>query len=296
MTHIGVVGWSERNFVKSITFIRYLPLIDFRVHVINTPMGNEHAPVHHLVGKTEARSDAYIRTFQHLSTYTSLTVLYLTGQPAVYPDMFKILNTDADSSFFPALRDFVLEFILETADGWFFIPDEDTLDKAEEEHNPNLDHDFNGWSLYGDGSARERLVTCHFCQSKPDPSIFTPFLVAAAESASKMNQLRRFNMRINMEETGYKSVTRVFHFWMVKGRTLRSTVRHENVVHMKIMGIENIVHLPRLYWRTGNWTPGEVELSTWKSVVGPDAAVFFLNEDRWEAYDYSPRAEVYTAP
>lgn len=256
------------------------------------PLGHEYAPVPRLVEENATEQDAYTRTLRSWSVLPALTKLHIKGKTAICPDIFQNLNKQAESTFFPNLRDFYLEFMLETADGrWFFLPTEKTMESTGDADDPIYD-DYDGWAMYGDGPLCRRRAERCLLRSNPDPELFLPFLRSAGESASKMPQLRRFTLVIDMEEemTDEDDTLRYFRFWMLK-----PGVRYFDEA-MRIPQDETLVHLPRLYWRITDWTPGELELAAWKSAAGPDTVVCLLNtdEDYWDI-ENQPRVEVYNA-
>jgi len=162
-----------------------------------------------------------------------------------------------------------MDFILETADGkWFFNCDEDILPW---EHDFKLEWDGNGWDLYGDGPSSVLQTKWCECRMIPNPLVFTPFILSAAETASQMKNLKKLTIIIPLDEIDF-DVPQYFQFWL-----LQAGIPHKEDF-LSIPADKSVRHLPRLYWRTTNWKPNEQELTAWKSVMGPDSVAYHLSE------------------
>lgn len=257
--------------------------------------------------KQLAKIDPYNRILHDLSTWPSITSLYLVGPLVISPYIFTNLPT------FPFLAEFQLEFATETADGrWFFVKD-DVLsqkiaaerrargeDSEEEEyvepHSGLTDSDLDDDDDDDDEEEEEdeegpwyQSPHCsnHY-RTLPNHATVTPLLLGAAhfvqtQNANTNHKLRRFLLRHqNMHGGGlmfwnHEGMARHLEVWFLKSGTPRC-----DKGTVKIAQERDFLNEDRLFWRTAAWRPeGEVR-KAWRGAIGEGAREFWLSEDGWD--------------
>lgn len=233
-----------------------------------------------------------------LSASECLTVLYLSGQNAINPDIF--VESRPDQSYqprghwFPALTTFYLGISADTEDGvWFFIRDEAEgawkhaaedlpssacAEETAEEEYPDDIYISDDEKVLGEcemSSAKHDLnrvlgrpPVCMQWRGRtlPNDETMEPLLCGAAHAVADMKRIQTFSICLEDNFSKDKcehtftspSLSRKFELHFVKPPLPKAATDAGR---------------PTLTWKLGrtHWRPSEKVLEEWKAAVGPDS-------------------------
>jgi hypothetical protein len=134
--------------------------------------------------------------------------------------------------------------------------------------------------LMDDAPVRTGLVRRDVFRLNPDKETLLTFLSGAAKTASRLKKLQKFLLHMSAPR-GYINTslpfrTRVLSLWYLKAGASLPT---EDDLPIEQDG--DYIHVNRVYWRVGRWTPWEEAENAWKRVVGPDGKIVFVENDMY---------------
>lgn len=237
----------------------------------------------------------YNRLLRHLSTFTQLRILFLTGPITVTPTLFDIQNNSAN--IFPCLEEFSLEFTPQTANGkWFFLRDDIAFDNRtpdqieEDEELSDSDGEGEKWIIYTETQVRVgKISKWRKFRSLPNPETFTPFLSSAAGLCGRIPRIKQFSLKLNNDDLNrgreyrldYTAVDRVFELWFFTAGT-SSDKPNGTIGKPTIRPDVSLTNHNRVYFRVGNYKPDSTILNSWREVIGKDGKMNFLDEEHVE--------------
>lgn len=254
-----------------------LPLEEIHLRLGRNSPPNEFISPKRNYMRTDAAEPATV-VFRHLSTFSSLAVLRLSGQFCIPAAFFDNLG---DASPFPALTHFHLDIGPDTADGdWFFIKDEteDAGAKAAEDpkwtsyvaqteagifpDDPSSDSESasEDESYYAYMDVRDEDQEVKRNRTLPNDATMGRMLRGAAGAMAKMGKIEEFSVCLadNFYWGDCKRpfvppfITRKFELHYVKKPKEKSG--------------------PMLTWKLGqkidHWRPAEYVLQAWKTAAG----------------------------
>ena len=280
-------------------------------------MPNESSPVHRFVEPGKWHQDSWSCMLSKLAALPQLAKLLLHGGLIVCPELFRSIVEFAGEPF-TSLVELEIQFAPETADGrWFFERDdaafersrsdpeyedfweekdeEDMQERARLRYQPSdslnpAEHAV----VYEDGPLSTRLARRDKFRSMPGTATFLPFLLDAADAASKIRTLQKFILKQGYlfakpsDMTCFPIVSRVFELWYLKAGMPRSPERRTGQSiyeeYPKVARDDFYVNRNRLYWRVDQWKPWDEVQAAWCTLAGPDAKVVFLDEHQWSTY------------
>jgi hypothetical protein len=104
----------------------------------------------------------------------------------------------------------------------------------------------------------------------------------ASKVVSRVPTLRKFILKLDHDDIDYHHVSRTFELWYLKAGMPRTTVKPPMDPIPDVRGDAAYLNRNRLYWRVHHWEPWDEVQFAWGALVGPDAKIVFLNEDKWK--------------
>lgn len=267
----------------------------FSLRVAHRSIRNETLQPHKLIREDQWDKEAWFSLVKHSSTaFPNLATLDLRGGLVICPQFFQSIEGGS----FLSLRELLVDFVPETADGrWFYQRDDEAYqrsradpeyaewweemeDESEDSRDIDSDEDFH---VFGDGPLRTGVVKNDWFRAKPNETTLLPLLLDAAKAVEGLPQLQKFILSLKdvAISLGYPGQTRVFELWYIKAGTLRSPKGRTRGCFPKVHCDEKYLRRNRLYWRVDKWTPWEEVQTAWGKIVGPDAKIVWIDEENW---------------
>jgi hypothetical protein len=261
---------------------------------------DESLPVPKFVDSTNWDQESWFRLLNHAASFPNLAVLHLLGGIVICPQFFRgIINYTGTP--FPALVELEIQFAAETADGgWFHTRDDEGVLQPPPSSPSSVDSQDDYINVETDSSDSssdsedDDKVEANRFHALPDPSTFLPFLTDAAKAVARMPRLRKFILTHGIQP-GSRTICvfRVFELWYLGAGMPRTTGYAPTQSNPKVSADAGYLHRNRLYWRVARWKPFDEAQEAWKDVVGPDAKIVFLEEDKWDFCSGRSGVQVY---
>ncbi|KAF2749769.1 hypothetical protein M011DRAFT_475110 [Sporormia fimetaria CBS 119925] len=300
----------SKSLLKGISEIPGANIKHFRLRVDHQGMENEDVPVPRMTKPDKWKNETYSLIGKTLSSWNNLAVLHLQGPIVISPQFFRCI-TDAPGSAFSSLRELSLDVAPETADGrWFLTKDEQAFKDSlveygwywEPEHNDEanlepVDAEC-GFKVYGEGRAFLEIVRRKVYMTLPSKDILFPLFVGAAETVKKLPRLHKLEVKLNTDRSklAYEFLQYChFELCFLKAGQSQSPKKPQNPIWYRwlqprhgqfptVTDDYSALGFDRLYWRVGSWVPWQELQEAWRTALGPDGKIAFLenDEEHWE--------------
>jgi hypothetical protein len=188
-----------------------------------------------------------------------LTKLHLTGSFVIRPTIFDEMLQGEESVLFPQLRDFLLEFSFETADGRRYFKQGSEYEPKPSDPRQVHDNDTDRVAIYGDEPKKIGWIDCEYICSLPNEETVYPLLLGVARAARRFLKLQKMTLRMNSDGDGWNEydcdLFRDFGIQFLKSNTPVASKFVEDFI--RVPDERPTLHQNRLYWRVLEWRPDQ---------------------------------------